>query len=101
MSQHGDTVRQRFRSYMMRVVAVVVGVPLVGIGLLTLINATVGRSELVSGAFGLAIVVGVFGGVVAVHRATVRCPSCNAWLAPVGINGRTPSSCPACKASFD
>ena len=100
MSQQGDVVRQRFRSYMARVVAVVVGVPLVGIGLLTLINATVGRSDVVSSVSGLAIVVGVFGGVVAVHRATVRCPACNAWLVPAGVNGLAPRECPSCKASF-
>ena len=100
MSEQGDLVRKRFRTYMGRVVAVIVGVPLIGVGLLTLLNAVVGRSDAVSGAFGIAIVLGVVGGVIAVHRATVRCPACNAWLAPVGINGMTPRACPSCKASF-
>jgi len=100
MSDSATIVRQRFRTYLVRVLGVIVVVPLVGFVLLTLLNGAFGPSDAIGGAIGLAILFGTVGGALAVHRATVRCPACNAWLVPAGVNGLAPRECPSCKASF-
>jgi hypothetical protein len=56
-----------------------------------------GAAAGVVGALGLVAVVG---GSYVIHWKTVRCPACERWLVPLGINGFAPSACPHCKAQL-
>lgn len=52
------------------------------------------------GGIGFAAMVAVVGGALLIHRAYVRCPQCQGWLVPVGMNGFAPRTCPRCSADL-
>jgi hypothetical protein len=98
-SPASDTValfRSRMRSYFVRVLLLVAAVVVV----LFVSRAVLGASPTVGAVLGVAALVGVVGGSYVVHWKTVRCPSCERWLAPLGVNGFAPSQCPHCKAQL-
>ena len=57
-------------------------------------------SEKMGIVVGLLALVGVVGGSYLLHWRIVRCPACERWLVPQGINGFAPRTCPHCKASL-
>ena len=90
-----DTVavfRRRIRSYFLRVVILLVVAPLVLYALRLALPGDTGGLLV-----GLAALIGVVGGAYLIHWKTVRCPACERWLVPLGMNGFAPAACPNCK----
>lgn len=97
MSQHGPEMKARFRKYMLRVLLVLVLGPVTGMALVAVAARVL---PTLMGPLGIATGLGTFIGAFLVHRATVRCPACNVWVLPVGMNGVVPSQCPGCKVDL-
>ncbi|MFT3838977.1 MAG: hypothetical protein QM723_18500 [Myxococcaceae bacterium] len=98
MADHVAEMRARFRQYMLRVLLVLVLVPAAGALLIALCRMY--ELGALKGAIGIATGVGTLTAALLVHRATVRCPACNKWILPVGVNGMVPSQCPSCKVAL-
>jgi hypothetical protein len=101
MSEKPDTVaifRRRMRAYFVRVVALLFLVTALLLVVLRWLAPLQGdRAGL---ALGIVALVGAVGGSYVVHWKTVRCPACERWLIPLGINGFAPRFCPHCKAEL-
>jgi len=101
MRDYGTVLRARVRRYMLRVLGVLVVVPGLGFALIAIVaRSPLGDSAGLMGGLGAGLLVGTVGAAFAVHRKTVRCPACDRWLLPLGMNGYAPSVCPHCDADL-
>jgi hypothetical protein len=95
-----DTValfRARQRTYYVRVVVVIVAT----LAQLFVARTLLGAFTSTSGLFvGIGALVFMVGGSYVVHWKTVRCPKCERWLVPLGINGVAPNACSHCRAAL-
>lgn len=97
---HRDAVRQSTRSYFLKVLLWIPISGLIAAVAMFLLGQLLPDAPGVMGVAGILAMLGVVGGALAIYRANVRCPACGAWLVPVGMNGFTPRSCPACKVDL-
>ena len=88
--------RPRMRAYFVRVLLLVVAVVVA----LFMARAVVGASTAAGAVLGVVALVSIVGGSYVVHWKTVRCPKCDRWLVPLGVNGFAPSKCPHCEAQL-
>ncbi len=87
--------RRRMRAYFLRVTLLLLAAPIPIYILLVLLKLFL-APETAGAVVGVLALVGVVGGAYAVHWATVRCPKCERWLVPLGVNGFAPAACPHC-----
>lgn len=100
MSSYRDQVRASQRRYLWQVVVWLVVSGVAAPVLLGVANAITRGQPTVMGIVGIVVMLAIVGGALAIHRRNVRCPACNAWLVPVGMNGLAPTSCPSCQADL-
>jgi hypothetical protein len=88
------------RAYFVRVFILLIVVATVVFVAHRLIGLTPVAGDAAGGVLGiLALVVAVAGSYV-VHWRTVRCPRCERWSVPLGINGFAPRTCPRCQTQL-
>jgi len=83
------------RAYYLRVALLLVSAPIALYVMLALLRLVL-ASTTAGAVTGIVALTGLVGGSYAVHWATVRCPSCERWLVPLGVNGFAPRVCPHC-----
>lgn len=95
-----ELFRARMRAYFVRVLILLIGVAAVTLVTHKLIGLTHLAGDAAGGVLGALALVMAVGGSYVVHWKTVRCPNCERWLVPLGINGFAPSTCPHCQTQL-